>query len=87
MVLNHVCQHFKQSKGVQLNDTGGSREQQIRVEEQEIRTMRLPVTTIDPYDGLQCLDAIYGGNCKRQWTPEMDAIGHTHGRASSRANE
>jgi hypothetical protein len=34
---------------------------------------------------LQCLDAMYGGNGKRQRTPERNAIGHTHGNASSRA--
>jgi hypothetical protein len=32
---------------------------------------------------LQWLDGVYGGNGKRQWTPERNAIGHTHGRASS----
>jgi hypothetical protein len=32
---------------------------------------------------LQCLDGVYGGNGKRQWTLEKNAIGHKRGRASS----
>jgi hypothetical protein len=32
---------------------------------------------------LQCLDAIYSVNRYEEWTPERNAIGHTHGRASS----
>jgi hypothetical protein len=32
---------------------------------------------------LQCLDAIYGGNGKRQWTSERYVIGRTHASVSS----
>jgi hypothetical protein len=33
----------------------------------------------------QCFGAIYSGNGKRQWTPERNAIGHTHGSDSTGA--
>jgi hypothetical protein len=29
---------------------------------------------------LQCLDGVYGGNGKRQWTPERNALGNTCAR-------
>jgi hypothetical protein len=32
---------------------------------------------------LQCLDGVDSGNGKRQWTPERNAISHTHARAST----
>jgi hypothetical protein len=34
---------------------------------------------------LQCYDTIYGGNGKRQRTPERNDIGHTHGNTLSGA--
>jgi hypothetical protein len=57
------------------------------LEREEHRTVRVdhahPFSK--PNHCLSCFDAIYDGNGKRSGQPERNAIGHTHGSASSGA--
>jgi hypothetical protein len=65
---SHAWQRFKRSNGVKFN---GTLEHEFLVEK------RAPYQSAVDGVCLQCVDTCYGGNGKRWWTPEKNAIGHS----------